>query len=175
MKSALSVVPEVESKGPSVQANLLADRLEQGARALAELASGLSESEWQTRTPHDGRKVGVMVHHVGNMYPIEMQIAQKIAAGEAVVGVTMADVDAINADHARKQEGVTKAEALEFLRTNSEAAAAAIRRLSDEELDRAVTNSFYEDAPLTTRFWLEDHPVRHSYHHLAVIRRALKK
>jgi hypothetical protein len=46
--------------------------------------------------------------------------------------------------------------------------------LSDEELDRAVTQSLYSDAPLTAGFWLEDHPVRHSYHHLAKLRAALK-
>ena len=49
----------------------LADRLEQGARALAALASSLTDAQWQTRIPHDGRKVGVVVHHVANMYPLE--------------------------------------------------------------------------------------------------------
>jgi hypothetical protein len=34
--------------------------------------------------------------------------------------------------------------------------------------------SLNSDAPLTCQFFLEDHPVRHSYHHLAAIRRALE-
>ena len=58
--------------------------------------------------------------------------------------------------------------------TNSAAAAAAIRSLSDEELDRSETVSLYSDARLTCQFVLEDHAVRHSYHHLARIRKALK-
>jgi len=33
--------------------------------------------------------------------------------------------------------------------------------------------SLNADAPLTCQFMLEDHAVRHSYHHLAAIRRAL--
>ena len=41
----------------------LAARLETGATALADFAAGLSEAEWQTRRPKDGRKVGVVVHH----------------------------------------------------------------------------------------------------------------
>ena len=31
------------------------------------------------------------------------------------------------------------------------------------------------DAPLTCQFMLEDHAIRHSYHHLAAIRGALKR
>ena len=61
-----------------------------------------------------------------------------------------------------------------LLRRNSAAAAAAIRALSDEELDRAAPVSLNADAPLTCQFMLEDHAVRHSYHHLAKIRGALK-
>ena len=163
-----------EATPRSQQANALAERLEKGARALYELASGLSDAEWQTPLPHHGRKIGVVVHHVGNMYPLEIQLAQKIAAGEPIEGVTSAAVDGINAAHAKEHDGVTKAEALDFLRRNSEAAAAAIRALSDEDLAHSATNSLYGDAPLTSQFFLEDHAVRHSYHHLAKIRAALK-
>jgi HAMP domain-containing protein len=179
MRSNLRTVDENEENmqvmRPSAQANALAERLERGARALLEFAEGLSDEQWNTRVPHDGRKIGVVVHHVGNMYPLEIQLAQKIAAGEPIVGVTSAAVDGINAAHAAERDTVTKPEALDFVRRNSEAAAAAIRALSDEELARATPNSLYEDAPLTCQFMLEDHAVRHSYHHLALIRRALGK
>ena len=174
MRSVLSPVPKVNPDHSSPRANALADRLEQGARLLAAFATPLSDTEWQTRLPHDGRKIGVVVHHVANMYPLEIQLAQKIAAGEAIAGVTSETVDGINAAHAREYDAVTKTEALDFLRANSEAAAAAIRELSDEELDQSALISLYGDAPLTCQFMLEDHAVRHSYHHLARIRRALK-
>jgi hypothetical protein len=62
---------------------------------------------------------------------------------------------------------------LNLLRRNSADAAAAIRTLSDDELDRAVLVSLYSYAPLTCQFVLEDHAVRHSYHHLARIRATL--
>ena len=52
--------------------------------------------------------------------------------------------------------------------------AAAIRALSDQELDRAAPASLYADAPVTCQFMLEDHAVRHTYHHLAKLREALK-
>lgn len=174
MKSVLSRVSEVAPDRSNSVAKSLADRLEQGAGSLATFASALSDAEWQTRLPHDGRKIGVVVHHVANMYPLEIQLAQKIAAGQPITGVTSDTVDGINAAHAREQDGVTKAEALDFLRRNSEAAAKAIRALSEEELTHSATISLYGDAPLTCQFMLEDHAVRHSYHHLALIRSALK-
>ena len=157
----------------SIRANALAQRLEQGARALVAFARTLSDAEWQTRVPGDGRKVGVVVHHVASMYPLEIQLAQTLAAGRPVTGVVWDNVHAINAQHASAQEDVSKQATLELLERNSAAAAEAIRALSDEELDRAATVSLNADAPLTCQFMLEDHAVRHSYHHLARIRAAL--
>jgi hypothetical protein len=152
----------------------LAKRLELGAQALEDFARGLTDEEWQLQVPHDGRKIGVMVHHVGNMYPIEIDIAQKAARGEPIVGVTWDLVAEINAKHAAEQNAVTKEEAIAFLRRNSAAAADAIRAFNDEDLDVAVPVSLNGDAPLTAQFVLEDHAVRHSYHHLAKIKAAIQ-
>ena len=157
----------------SRRADALADRLEQGASALISLAAGLSDEEWQVRISGDGRTVGVIVHHVGNMYPSEIELAQALASGKPIAGVSWDDVHAINAKHAKEFAKVTKAEAIEFVRRNSEAAAAAIRKLSDAELDRANSVSLNSDAPLTCQFFIEDHAMRHSYHHTAKIRGAL--
>jgi len=159
----------------SRRAEALAARLEQGAEALATLAAGLTDAEWQTRIPHDGRKVGVVVHHVATMYPLEIQLAQLLADGKPVAGVAWADVHALNGGHAKEHDAVTREAALDLLQRNSAAAAAAIRALGDEALDRAAAVSLNSDAPLTCQFFLEDHAVRHSYHHLAAIRGALKR
>jgi hypothetical protein len=157
----------------SRRSDALADRLEEGARALADFASGLTDAEWTTRGAKDDRKVGVLVHHVATMYPLEIQLAQALAAGKPVAGVTWEMVHDMNAKHARQYDAVTKQEALDLLLKNSTAAATAIRALSDEELDRAAPVSLNSDAPLTCQFMLEDHAVRHSYHHLAAIQRAI--
>jgi len=159
----------------SQRSNVLAERLEQGARALAALAEGLTDAQWQARIPKDGRRIGVVVHHVASVYPIEIQLAQTLAGGKPVTGVTMDDIHKMNAGHAKDNDAVTKAAALDLLRMNSEAAAAAIRALSDKELDSAALASLYADAPITCQFMLEDHAVRHSYHHLARIQAALNR
>jgi DinB family protein len=158
----------------SRRSEALAARLEQGARALAAIASTLTDAEWHTRIPKDGRKVGVVVHHVATMYPLEIQLAQLLGAGKPVAGVTWDVVHEMNAEHAKEYDAVTKEAALDLLRRNSTAAAAAIRSLSDAELDRAAPVSLNSDAPLTCQFMLEDHAVRHGYHHLAAIRRAFE-
>jgi len=157
----------------SQRSDVLAQRLEQGARALAAYATTLSDAEWQTRVK-DGRKIGVIVHHVATMYPLEIQLAQALGAGQPVVGVTWDAVHELNAKHALDYDSVTREEALDLLQKNSSAAAAAIRALSDTQLDQAATVSLNSDAPLTCQFMLEDHAVRHSYHHLAAVRRALQ-
>ena len=94
-------------------------------------------------------------------------------AGTPIVGVTWTTVHEMNAAHAVEHVAATRSETLELLAENSAAAVDAIRMLSDDELDRAVLVSLYGDAELTCQFMLEDHAVRHSYHHLARLRAAV--
>lgn len=158
------------------RADLLARRIEEGARLLADFVEPLTEAEWRTPVPGSGRdkrSVGVAVHHVASVYPIEVELALTIASGKAVTEVTWDAVAAMNAGHAREHAEVTKAEALALLVQNSRAAAVAVRRFTDAELDRAAPFSLSFGAPVTAQFVLEDHAVRHSWHHLARIRTAL--
>lgn len=155
------------------RADALADRLEQGANDLADLAATLTDAEWRTRVPRDERTIGVIVHHVATMYPLEIELAQAVAAGKAIVGVTGQAVHDINANHAEEHADTTREEAIALLRKNSELAAGAIRAMKDEELDSATPNSLYFDAPLTCQFFIEDHAMRHSWYHAGRIRQAL--
>ena len=74
-----------EEAPASRRAALLADRIEQGAAGLAAFAEGISEAEWHLPVSStDHRSVGVIVHHVASMYPIEIDVARAVAAGNAV-------------------------------------------------------------------------------------------
>ncbi|MCB0166692.1 MAG: DinB family protein [Anaerolineae bacterium] len=159
----------------SNQANALAERIELGAAVLADLAEGLSDAEWQTIVPNEQRPVGVLVHHVANMYPLEISLVLQLAAGKPIAEVTWDAVDQINAQHAEEHAVVSKQETLQLLRDNSKMAADTVRALTDEQLTNAATVSLNADAPLTTQFFIEDHPLRHSFHHLANIRAALSR
>ena len=160
-----------EIKGSAGRAALLADRIEEGAAVLAAFAEGLSEEEWRTPVSvTDRRSVGLIVHHVASMYPIEIDVARAIASGKAVTDVTWAAVAELNARHAHQHAEETKTAALDLLRRNSREAADAVRAFTDEELDRATPFSLSFGAPVTAQFVIEDHALRHSWHHLARIR-----
>jgi hypothetical protein len=104
---------------------------------------------------------------------VEIEVARAVAAGKAVTDVTWQVIADMNAGHAKEQADVTRAAALELLRRNSREAAEAVRAFTDDELDRAAPFSLSFGAPVTAQFVIEDHALRHSWHHLARIRKAL--
>ena len=158
----------------SQRSNALAKALEDGARALAAFANTLSDEEWEMRPlQHDNRKVGVIVHHVAIVYPLEVEFALSVV-NQDPAGITAKDINDMNAGHALQNDAVTKEEALRLLAVNSAAAADKIRSFSDEDLDAAAPVPLYGNAVLTCQFILEDHAVRHSSHHLSRLQAALK-
>ncbi len=159
------------------RAEALAARIEQGAANLAAYVDKLSDDEWKTpiNAARDGRPVNVVVHHVASVYPVEVQLAQAIGSGKNMSEVTWDVVTNMNAGHAKDNAGVSRADALALLKKNSSEAAAAIRQMSDEQLDTAAPFGLSFDAPVTAQFVIEDHALRHSWHHLARIKETLGK
>lgn len=157
----------------NMRAQALASRLEEGANQLATYAENLTPQQWAAAVNGDGRSIGILVHHVATMYPLEMELAQTIANSQAIAGVTWDLVADINAKHAHEHAEPDRSATLSLLRQNSAAAATALRAITNEQLDIAVPNSLYGDTPLTLQFWLEDHPISHSFKHLAAIKAVL--
>jgi hypothetical protein len=151
----------------------LAIRLEQGVAQLSTYAESLNSQQWAAPIAQEGRSIGVLVHHVATMYPLDMELAQTVANGQAVAGVTWEMVAEMNAKHAVEHAQPDRMTTLTLLRRNSAVAATAIRAMTDAQLDIAAPISLYGDAPLTLQFWLEDHPISHSYKHLANIKAAI--
>lgn len=156
----------------SHRADALAEHLEAGVNELVSYLRNLTEAQWYLRCT-DGRTVGVAAHHVAHVYPIEIEAAQVIARGEPFMHVTWDDIAALNARHLEEFKSVGKVATLELLVKNSRDAAEAIRALSDRELDRAAPFSLSYGAIVTAQFVVEDHAVRHAWHHLARIRAAV--
>ena len=178
MKPMVLEIETGNGVGASVcrRATLLAERIEEGAAGLAAFAETLSEKEWNTPVQESGgrsRTVGVIVHHVANVYPVEIVLARAIATGNAVTDVTWEAVAQMNGKHAEDNAAITKAAALTLLKQNSREAAEAVRGFSEEELDTAAPFSLSFGAPVTAQFVIEDHALRHSWHHLARIRKTL--
>ena len=151
----------------------LANRVAQAHQDLLDLCLELDDPAWQTRLPGDGRTVGVAVHHVGTLLSVEKELIGQLAAGHPIEDLTPGKLDELNAQHAQQHPSPTKEEALDLLRRNSREVLSTIRDLSDAELDRASSISLHWDAPLTTQYFIEEHPLSHSYEHAAAIRSAL--
>jgi ubiquinone/menaquinone biosynthesis C-methylase UbiE len=167
-----------KQKHQSRRAALLADRIEEGAARLNEFARHLTEAEWNMPViegGEPGRTVGTVVHHVASMYPIEIEAAQQIAGGAPVTHITNDVVNSLNGKHAIEHVNPSKADTLNLLRENSTQAADLVRNMTDAELDRAAPFSLSYGAPVTAQFVIEDHAMRHSWHHLARIRKAVKQ
>ena len=154
----------------STRANQLADRIENGANQLIAFAEKLSQEEWLTICPSEKRTIGVLIHHVASSYPVDVNLMQTLASGKAIEGVTWVMVDQMNLEHANTQVKCSQTETLTLLKENSSLAADTVRSLSDEQLDFAAPISLNWDTPLTTQYFIEEHPISHSYVHLASIR-----
>lgn len=157
----------------NTRAETLADRVKRGANELITFVEGCSMAEWQTLIPGDGRTVGVLAHHVASAYPVEIDLVETLASGEAIAGVSWKMVDQMNAEHAQAQANCTREETLALLHQNSVTAANAIRQLSNEQLDKVAPISLNWDAPLTTQYFIEEHPISHPFRHLMDIRAAI--
>ena len=131
---------QIEGGSMSQRARALADRIEEGAAGLAAYVEGLSEAEWRAPLSEKGtdrRSIGVIVHHVASVYPIEVDLARAIASGKAVTDEhweVVAEVERQSRQGAVRSSkvggaGTSKAE-------QPRGGPAAVRTFTDEELDQ---------------------------------------
>ncbi len=173
MSTSSASNPSPSQRPRSSRAQQLGDRIEEGAARLAAFIKELPEALWtKPISATDRRTVGVVVHHVAWIYPIEIEVARAIGSGMAVE-TAWPDIAQLNAKHAGDNAGVTKAATLELLAKNSKDAAAAVRGFTDEELDRSAPFGLSYGAPVTAQFVIEDHALRHAWHHLAKIKESV--
>jgi hypothetical protein len=157
----------------TTRAEQLAQRVEQGAHDLIAAVQHLSEEQWRTPCGDENRSLGVLVHHVGAMYPLEADVVRTLAAEGGMPGLGWEAVNGINADHATTNADVDPATAMHLVHQNSALAAEVVRNLTDEQLDRVAPNGLHWSAPLTVQFFVEQHPIAHPYIHLESITTAL--
>lgn len=157
----------------SIRSEALAQRVSEGHQRLIDFIEGCSDEEWVTLVPNEERPVGVITHHVASMLTIEADFIKMLASGKAITEITDLEVHQMNAQHAEVNVDRTKEETLALLKHNSDLAIATIRELNDEQLDSVSPISLHWNAPLSTQYFIEEHPLNHSYHHLDSIRTVL--
>ncbi|MGH7396540.1 MAG: maleylpyruvate isomerase N-terminal domain-containing protein [Candidatus Rokuibacteriota bacterium] len=121
----------------SARAESLAKHFEAQAAEMTAVLGKLSDADWKKVTPAEKWSVGVTAHHVAGGHEGLLGIVKTIASGQSIPNFTMAMLDELNAKHAREHAGCTRAETLALHERGAAAAAAAVRALSDAELDRS--------------------------------------
>jgi DinB superfamily len=157
----------------ATRAEVLATRIDQGARDLIAAVQDLSDEQWQTPCGDEQRSIGVLVHHVGTMYPIEADVAKTLADNGAAPGVDWSVVHGINSDHATANATPDKKQSIDLVLDNVRKVVETVRGMTDEQLDRLAPNALAWNAPMTVQNFIENHPVAHPYIHLESIRAAL--
>jgi len=116
----------------------LAAQLEAATQDAIQAVQTCSDSVWHAATPNDGRTVGVVAHHcaTGDL-PIG-ELVDVIAKSKPMPPLTPEMIDQGNAQHAVEFANVTKADTVAALQQNGIAAAAMVRALNDEQLDRSA-------------------------------------
>lgn len=96
-----------------------------------------SEDQWQLAVPGEGWSVGVVLHHVAEGHEHGLRWLESMARGTGVAD-SAEEIDRANAAHAVRAEDVGPDETLALLESNGAALEAALRALTDEELDRCA-------------------------------------
>jgi hypothetical protein len=121
------------------RAEQLASKFEQSCREINLLVERMSDADWRKVTTGEKWSVGVAAHHVAEGHAGITGIIQALAKGQSMPTFTMDMLHEMNAKHAKEHAHTTKVATLELLQTNGAKAAAAVRGLSDADLDRSGT------------------------------------
>ncbi|MDP9238579.1 MAG: maleylpyruvate isomerase N-terminal domain-containing protein [Chloroflexota bacterium] len=112
----------------------LAAKFEQACKDFESKIRGLSDADWQAKTPEEGWTVAATAHHAaGSTGPISM-IANSAATGSPMPPITADGLNQMNADHAKQYANVSREDTLALLSETTEPAADLVRGFSDEQL-----------------------------------------
>jgi uncharacterized damage-inducible protein DinB len=154
------------------RAESLAKQFEAKAAEMTSVIKGLSDADWKKTTAAEKWSVAVTAHHVASAHEGILGIVKRIASGQPSPNFTMAMLDEMNAQHAREHAGCTKAETLALHEKGAAAASAAVRGLSDTELDKKGT-VLAEMPAMTTQQVVEGILINHINDHMGSIRKTI--
>jgi hypothetical protein len=120
------------------KAEALAKTFEAKAQEATAVFEKLTDADWKKVTASEKWSVGVTAHHVAQAHAGLAGLIRSVAAGQHKASITMDDLHAMNAKHARDFADVTKAETLALHKKNAAEAAAMVRALDDAALGRSA-------------------------------------
>jgi uncharacterized damage-inducible protein DinB len=151
----------------------LARRLEQANAELIGVVASCPDDRWRARCEDGGRTVNVVAHHVATGHVAIAEWVQSLAAGQPV-SVAADTIHAANDAHAIANAGVSRDDVLTLLQANGPAAAAIVRGLTDEQLERSAPLGIFGGKETSAGELAERVLIGHVHAHLRDIRAAVE-
>lgn len=147
----------------------LASQFEQVHRDFIEEVERFTDDQWRVLVPGEDWTVGVVSHHVVDSFGLITGWIRSLADG-GVAPYDHAEIDRVNAAHARQHASCTQAETATLARREGADAARLVARLTDAQLD---TEGSFQGKPWTSEQMIRRVLIGHTGNHLASIRAAL--
>jgi hypothetical protein len=137
------------------RAEELAGRFEEAMREFTAVVEGCSEEQWLKAKGPEGWPVAATAQHVSGQFPLEMEYITAAAEGRELPAYTWDDINGKNDGRAAKNMAASKEQVLSELRELGSSAAAYVRGLSDEQLDRKSKLALAGGAEVSTQQLIE--------------------
>jgi hypothetical protein len=157
----------------SQRAETLAQQFEDANNALIELAESCAPEQWTAHVRPENCSVAALTYHVALAHPYLLNVTRAMADGQSAQLPDRETLDKHNAENARNNAQGQRQGAVDLLRRNGAEAAAAVRTLSDEQLDRGQAFAAMGGAELTTEAFIQNVLIGHPQQHGQSIREAL--
>jgi hypothetical protein len=154
------------------KAEALAKQFEAKVQEATSVLEKLSDADWKKVTAGEKWSVGVTAHHVAMAHAGIAGLVKSVASGQHKPSMTMDDLHAMNAQHAKDFANVGKAETVALHKKNAAEAAAVVRGLDDAAL--AHSGEVLKGAPpMTAEQAVSGILINHIEDHLSSIRKTV--
>ena len=120
------------------KAEALAKQFEAKVQEATSVLDKLSDADWKKVTKGEQWPVGVTAHHLAQSHAGIAGLIKSLASGQHTASISMDDINAGNAKHAKEFATVSKADTVALHKKNAADAAAIVRGLDDAALARSA-------------------------------------
>ena len=154
------------------KAEALAKQFEAKVQEATSVLEKISDADWKKVTQGEQWPVGVTAHHLAQSHAGIAGLIKSLASGQHTASISMDDINAGNAKHAKDFANVAKAETVALHKKNAAEAAAIVRGLDDAALGRSAS-ALKGMPPMTTEQAVVGILIGHLDDHLGSIRKTV--
>lgn len=123
------------------QSDDLAQKFEAANAAVIASVEACGDAEWQATSAEEGWTAAALAHHIAQDHALISGLVVSVGAGGFEPPITAEQLDAMNATHSTEFATADKVAVVDLARQNGEAAATALRAMSETQL--AETAEFF--------------------------------